>query len=119
MATATQINNIDFGIAFTINNGEVEQHLDIDTPEVTLEDRNLYFDDRDPSDSEWTALKGLSNQDRYDGPILHESEIMSDGIVELMEAQGGTFVLVFVEVVNDDPEDDDPFPAGWMILRKA
>lgn len=64
----------------------------------------------------WNVLYGASNQDRYAGPIMHESETLSAGMIEtIMRLTSTRFVYVTTTYVPD-PEDNEV--AGWVTLYR-
>lgn len=69
------------------------------------------------------VLHGLSNQESYQGPVMHASEQVSPGIARRLldripdGVECATFAIVAVEVMPDD-EDPEPAPAGWTIVMQ-
>lgn len=93
-----------------------------------------------PSDSlicQWSPLVGFTNQEGYNGAVLHSSEQAYGAIENHVKANPGIYVMVAVEVHPDpapccraqvtDPggecepgcagTDRDIPPAGWAVLR--
>ena len=66
-------------------------------------------------DERWGFVDGFSGQFRYSGPVMHASEYLGGRMAEHVLSQPGTYCLAVVEVI-DDPDDDDPEPAGWILL---
>ena len=57
----------------------------------------------------WSLLNGWSGQDRYPGPIMHQSEFIGGGMARwILETPG-----VYVALV--DYPDDDSEPEGWAV----
>lgn len=89
---------------------DVEFNGDPDTLEI-----NDYHDEG------WETVAGLSNQYGYHGPILHESETMSPGILALLSHLANAPILVCLSVVCDyaDPDADDYGDSiGWAVLTR-
>lgn len=64
----------------------------------------------------WEFVDGFSGQYRYSGPVMHASEQLSGGMADHVLATPGIYVLCVVEVLPDE-DDDQPEPAGWVLLR--
>lgn len=128
-----QINALDFGQVFRIEGGAVIVRPDEYAPEV------YHDDDTDVmiltmDGARWQCLTGMTNQDHYNGAVMHSSEFIGAGIAELLDersrdaAEDGDivmFVAVVVEVLPDsgDDTDDDTGSgetdvAGWAIAYK-
>lgn len=114
--TANAINALDFDHAFTLHpDGSITDAA----PGVHAPD---LCDETIESDAWEFASRGMSNQDRYDGPILHSSEFVSAGMVRtwLEEADGEPVALVLVVAYyTEEVEDGEPetYPEGWAVLR--
>lgn len=98
-------------------------------PEVLhSREHGMLIDGKPFKDAEqWEAFSvGYTGQDRYHGPVMHESEYIGGGLERDILATPGVYVVCVVEVLSgesDDPEenedpDDDPEPAGWTVLRR-
>jgi hypothetical protein len=61
----------------------------------------------------WDLLTGYSNQQGYNGPVLHTSEVIGGGLARDILATPGIYAVASV----DDVEDDG-YPIGWVVLRK-
>jgi hypothetical protein len=121
---ATEIDEQGFEHVFQIVDGKVTDAPDLGrktwAPSVYHEDGAQYswIDSAD-----WDLLTGYSHQDRYSGPVMHASEGIGTAIAEELDrlAQDAprVFALVVVEVLSDDPnEDESPEPAGWAIAYR-
>lgn len=65
--------------------------------------------------SNWNILSGYSNQHGYDGPIMHESEIPGESMLEkIMEKAGQPISLAIVTVCDYESSE----PIGWAILSR-
>ena len=70
----------------------------------------------DPGADRWEMLNGYSGQDRYSGPIMHDSEFLGGGMARDVLSQPGTYVCVAAQYLCTDEEhangepvtDDDP-----------
>ena len=80
----------------------------------------------DPVTAEWADWRcitwGMSGQDRYDGPIMHESETIGGRLAEHILSTPGYYVAVIVDglLYPTDEQDDqypDPLPVGWAVAR--
>lgn len=91
-------------------------------PSVTHDDEHDVLVDGMPlADSEWSAITGMTGQDRYNGAVMHASEFIGSAIAERMSELSEEIPQVFVIVACEvDPTDDDPEPepAGWVILYR-
>lgn len=71
----------------------------------------------------WSAIKGMSGQDSYQGAVFHPSEYIGTAIAQRMsdlsDETPQVFVVCVCEVHPEDADgDEDPEPAGWVILYK-
>lgn len=66
----------------------------------------------------WEFINGFSGQDRYAGPIMHESEYLGGGMAQYVLDNPGVYVLV---AAYYDPEDEAEDSAveihGWALVR--
>lgn len=60
----------------------------------------------------WELINGYSRQDRYAGPIMHESELIAGGIADEIRGNPGVYVALVCYVLDEDDV------AGWAIARK-
>lgn len=60
----------------------------------------------------WTPLDGYSGQERYSGPIMHESESIGGRMERDIRQTPGIYVTVEVTDL-----DDQEHPYGWAVLR--
>lgn len=69
----------------------------------------------------WTLLTGYSGQDRYSGPIMHNSEQIAGGIARDVLGTPGVYVALVClwEPEDDDDPEDGPVLEGWAIARKV
>lgn len=63
----------------------------------------------------WELLNGYSGQDRYSGPVMHESEFIGGGMARDILSEPGEYVAVIVYSL--DTEDDGDDIAGWAVAR--
>lgn len=66
----------------------------------------------------WTILNGYSSQDRYSGPIMHQSEVIGGGLATAILTDPGIYITEVVEAMPTD-DDDDMDLVGWVVARKA
>lgn len=65
----------------------------------------------------WTPLTGYSGQDRYSGPVMHESEYIGGGMADHIINTDG--IYTFSVVMMDEPDEYEEHPViGWMILTR-
>lgn len=82
----------------------------------TITDRNdiyapeLY--DGELVDESWSLLNGFSGQDRYAGPIMHQSEFIGGGMERYIRETPGIYVAL-VDYSLDDSE-----PEGWAVAYR-
>lgn len=109
------VDKADFDCPYTINpDGTVEYDWEDPSPYyVELVDGELEYEGAD----KWEAVEGFSNQQGYGGPVMHESEGYSEGMVKAMHDSGKPQTYVHTEVWSKG-EDDDPESAGWVLFRK-
>lgn len=119
-ASAEAIQAIDFDHPFMIlpNGNLAGAAPHVYAPEVYLDDGPDEFAyEMGP----WTPLSGFTGQHGYNGPVMHASEYVGEGIASelrrLSEDEAQTFVLCVVNVLPEDGEENDPEPAGWTILQ--
>lgn len=62
----------------------------------------------------WDVLEGYTGQYGYRGAVMHPSEYIGGDLARDILAHSGVYV---VTVVNCLGGDDDPEPAGWVVLR--
>lgn len=102
--------DIEFDSVIQVHaDGSTTERHDIFAPECYF-DGNMGIDFA--GDTRWEAITGYSGQDRYSGPIMHESEIFAGPMAESVLASPGIYTLV---VVTD--LDDEEHPAGWAALK--
>jgi hypothetical protein len=117
---AKTINAMEFDHVFTIHpDGSITEPHGIYAPSVYHDDET----DIAIEGADWSALRGLTLQDRYYGACMHASEYIGTGIAGVMwqmaidAEEPVTFALVVVECLPED-DDEDPEPAGWAIMYR-
>lgn len=65
----------------------------------------------------WSLMDGYSGQDRYSGPVMHESEFIGGGMEQDIISTPGLYVAVVVMDLDNATEDETP-DAGWAVARK-
>jgi hypothetical protein len=73
------------------------------------------LDERVESTS-WEPVTGYSGQDRYAGPVMHDSEYLGDGMLRDMLANPGIYVQVAC-FWSGEENDEGPSSDGWMLLK--
>jgi hypothetical protein len=77
--------------------------------------------------SGWEAVSdGYTGQYGYNGPVMHNSEILSGALAQKMIDEPGTYVLAEAHYMHDDEraeldeeDGEKPYDAeGWVVLRK-
>lgn len=73
-------------------------------------------------DSGWTLMDGYSGQDRYSGPVMHNSEFIGEGCGmerDILERPGYyvTILAHWPPTEDDDPEDYDDVE-GWLVAYR-
>jgi hypothetical protein len=63
---------------------------------------------------EWELLDGFSGQDRYSGPIMHQSEVIGGGMERFIRENPG----IYVSLVDYPIDDEDSEPDGWAVAVK-
>lgn len=63
--------------------------------------------------SGWKLLNGFSGQDRYAGPIMHQSEYIGGGMERFIRESPGVYVAL-VDYPLDDTEPD-----GWAVAYRT
>lgn len=75
-------------------------------------------DDVEIVSSDWEAFSaGYTGQWGYNGPVMHQSEYLGGALADDILSTPGVYVVCTVEVLPSD-DDPDPFPAGWIVLRR-
>lgn len=67
--------------------------------------------------NEWAPLNGYSGQDRYAGPIMHESEYIGGRMETDIRATPGIYVAVVVMDLENATEAETP-DCGWAVLKR-
>lgn len=75
---------------------------------------NLYDDEID--DESWSLLDGYSGQDRYAGPVMHNSEFIGGRMEEDIRAQPGLYVAIVAYWPTDDEDEDNV--EGWAVAYR-
>jgi hypothetical protein len=67
----------------------------------------------------WELLNGYSGQDRYAGPIMHNSEYLGGALEEDILNTPGVYVLLqLIYSPEEDAEDPEEYiHEGWAIAR--
>lgn len=115
MKLLEQSNDISFYQPFRFD-GSVIHYVDDHMPNVELlSDGTLEIDSYG-----WSPVTGHSGQDRYDGPIMHESEQFSSNVLQAMYRKYGANAVYGLTIVNVEDGDypDDIDIAGWIILKR-
>lgn len=68
--------------------------------------------------NDWTLLAGYSGQDRYSGPIMHNSEFIGGQMERDILARPGLYVSLVCYWDNSDdeaPDAENPYVEGWAV----
>lgn len=74
---------------------------------------NLY-DGELESSSKWALMKGWSGQDRYFGPIMHDSEYIGGRMADAILETPGLYVAIVCYYLGD-AEADEIDSEGWAV----
>lgn len=78
---------------------------------------SLYDDELD--DTSWTLLNGYSGQDRYSGPVMHNSEYIGGQMERDIRERPGLYVAIVATWPTDDETDDEGDDVeGWAVAYK-
>jgi hypothetical protein len=82
----------------------------IDRPDIYAP--SLYDGDLDTHhDKPWALLDGYSGQDRYSGPMMHQSEFIGGRMArDILDEPG-----IYVALVNYELDDSEP--TEWAVAR--
>jgi hypothetical protein len=82
------------------------------------------FDEELSPAGTWDFITGYSGQDRYSGPIMHNSEYLGGGMARDTLGWPGTYCLVAAYWSCDDSctdpaicEAEHPYQEGWALVR--
>lgn len=92
---------------------EVYVELDADGQMISLDPNDIQID------KGWTLLNGYSGQDRYRGPIMHDSEFIGGGMERDILSTPGVYAAVTVIGLRPDGEQNDDDLVGWAVARKV
>ncbi len=93
-----------------LDDGSVIDRPDLYAPELFGEEQGT------ETIEGWTLMDGYSGQDRYSGPIMHNSEFIGGRMErDILEAPGVYVALACCWL--DMLEEDDPYE-GWAVARK-
>lgn len=89
---------------------------------VTDGPSNLYapnLDDSELDDPKWSLITyGYTGQDRYNGPIMHNSEFIGGRLEKDILSQPGIYVgLVAYWTPEEEGDEDADTSEGWAIAR--
>lgn len=96
-----------------LTGGTTRERLDISAPE-------LWGASGKPEEVEgWELLNGYSGQDRYAGPIMHNSEQLAGGIADEIRSTPGVYVALLCQwMPESEDEDEEIVVEGWAVARK-
>lgn len=73
------------------------------------------YDGKLSPDTGWTLLTGYSSQDRYSGPVMHNSESIGGGMATAILSDPGVYVAIAASWTPDDDSEDTI--EGWAVAR--
>lgn len=80
-----------------------------------------HFDDEIDASGWETWSRGYTGQDRYHGPVMHNSEYLGGRMASDLLAEPGIYVLTAATwtPIDEDNDDDEPYYVeGWVVLKK-
>jgi len=107
---------VEFDHPFRVlGRGIITNRTEFYAPEMIL--------DEEIQGSGWEFVNGYSGQDRYSGPIMHNSEYLGGGMARDVLASPGVYVLMVAHWTPEDGErEDDPDGPydweGWALLKR-
>jgi hypothetical protein len=108
---AGELSNVmEFDHVIQVNeDGTVTHRPDIYAPSL--------YDDALSSDK-WELLNGYSGQDRYSGPVMHNSEQLAGGIARDILAKPGVYVaIVACWSPDEDDDSEETTLEGWAVAK--
>lgn len=79
----------------------------------------LYDEELQSADRPWQLMNGYSGQDRYRGPVMHNSEFIGGGMERDIRETPGLYVAVVANWTQPDDDDTDPDEydgiEGWVV----
>ncbi len=92
---------------------QVHEDGTVTEPDLGLYAPNVYDGELEGGGDPWYLLDGYSGQDRYSGPIMHDSEYIGGGMARDILSEPGYYVCVVAYYL---PEDGDELEAdGWAV----
>jgi hypothetical protein len=74
--------------------------------------------DEELSDDAWEMVNGYSGQDRYAGPIMHNSEYLGGGMARDILNSPGVYVVVAAAYSPDEDDDEEEtIWEGWALCH--
>lgn len=127
IVTAEELNtSVEFNSPFIVNEDGTVMMSDNSAPDEVIggyeTDEGAYVHEL-YVDGNWVPWShGYTGQDRYSGPILHNSEQLSGRMAEDLLSEPGEYCICEVSWENNyEPEDinyDDPLEVeGWVVLK--
>jgi hypothetical protein len=112
-----RVNAVEFDHPFTITNGEVIDVPNAYAPSVYLAEG----EDSETIDGQgWEFVShGWTGQYGYNGPVMHASEFIGEGIAERLAEIAEdyqAFATVIVDFIPEDEDDQSTEPVGWAIV---
>lgn len=78
------------------------------------------FHDGGTTRDRWVLLNGYSGQDRYAGPVMHNSEFIGGGLETDIRETPGVYVALLVSwAPEDEDNEDEDTVEGWVVARFA
>lgn len=101
---------VDFDSPFRVyENGVIETCIGQHAPDL--------FNGELETGSGWDFIDGYSGQDRYAGPIMHDSEYLGGQMARDVLANPGIYCLV-PAYYDDEDNAGETFIEGWALLIK-
>jgi hypothetical protein len=111
----------EFDHVFTVHpNGTVSSPSGVHAPEVYHVEGEQHPRDVEIGGDDWERWStGWTGQHGYNGAVMHASEQFAGNMATAVLREPGTYVLTTVEVLPEDAGDEDPSPAGWIVLKRT
>jgi hypothetical protein len=118
MTLGERVNAVEFDHPFTIEADTVLDVPGVFAPSVySWEQEDGTWSEAEPEDSAWQLVShGWTGQDRYKGPVMHNSEFIGEGIAERLAEMAEdyrAFAVCAVDCIGLDGEQEHD---GWVVL---
>lgn len=96
-----------------------ELRIGTDVDGISILDMHERHASEDLTRCGWDVQSGWSRQNsgRYNGIIMHPSEYVGGALADHIRETDGYWTVILAQTWPTD-EDDDPEPAGWLLLHR-